>query len=261
MKWAWWRTSYRTANRVITKVFSPELDWHDARVAILWNHHARGGAFNDQASFASVFRSVHINVDTIFVGQELHLENHNLLIVPYSFVDSLKPTDYDAIVKFVQAGGNLITDQKNDLAEELGIHFSTSQLRIREHQRSRYIRMSLSPGAILSRCSKLNVENVDEVFCQDAASDAPVAIGTSVGKGKVIFFGIKFRSAHPRGIQPLSRISSTMSSGISASAPLSGDENIEAYFEPGLRANIRAPKLSSNSGCARNQQDPCFRLA
>ena len=69
-------------------------DWKPARVMLLWNHFARGAFFNDQASFASAFQSVNIMVDTVFLGQPLHPDQHNLLIVPASIVDSLTDEDY-----------------------------------------------------------------------------------------------------------------------------------------------------------------------
>ena len=229
------------ANRVFTNVFSSEPEWHDARVAILWSHHARGASFNDQASFASVFKSVHINVDTIFVGQELRLENHNLLIAPYSFIDSLKPTDYDAIVRFVQAGGNLITDQKNDLAEELGIHFSTAQLRIRSIRDRSYPDEPID-WPYFEPMFKLNVERVDEVFCQDAASDAPVVIGMSVGKGKVLFFGSRFDPVSQEGYSRYPYLLDYVKRYFRL-GPLVRRENLETFFDPGLRANYSIEDL------------------
>ena len=229
------------ANGVITKVFVGEPDWHDARVAILWNHHARGASFNDQASFASVFRAVHINVDTIFVGQELRLQSYNLVIAPFAFIDSLKPHDYDAIVRFVQEGGNLITDHKNDLAEELGIHFSTAQLKLRSVRDRTYPDESIAwrdPVPIY----KLNVENVDEVFCQDAATDAPIVIGVTVGKGKVIFFGSHFDPYSQRGYSCYPYLLDYVKRYFRL-GPIIRREDLEAYFDPGLRPNVSVEDL------------------
>lgn len=222
-------------NRVLKKVFSSEQDWTGARVALLWNHHARGASYNDQASFVSAFGSVNITVDTIFVGQQLQLQGYNLLIAPYSFIDSLKPPDYDAIVKFVHQGGNLITDQKNELAEELGIRFSPTQLAIRSIRDRTYPEEPIA-WRYVELVNKLNLESVDEVFCQDAATDAPLVIGKMVGKGKMIFFGSRF--------DPLTRLGYSHYPFLMdyvrryfRLGPIIRSENLETYFEPGLRAN------------------------
>ncbi|TSA23340.1 DUF2334 domain-containing protein [bacterium] len=221
------------AKQMFTKVFVGEPDWHEARVAILWNHHIRGASFNDQASFASVFGSVHINVDTIFVGQELQLQNYNLVIVPFAFVDSMRPNDFGTLVKYVQQGGNLITDLRNDLAEELGIHFAETQMRLRNIRDRNYPEETMTWKHFES-VYKLNVEDVDEVFCQDAATDAPVVIGKSVGKGKVIFFSTRFDplSQHGYSYYPylLDYVKRYFRLG-----PIIRRENLEAYFEPGIR--------------------------
>jgi uncharacterized protein YdaL len=221
------------AKRTFDKVFVGEPDWHEARVAILWNHHIRGASFNDQASFASVFGSVHINIDTIFVGQELRLQDYNLVIVPFAFIDSLRPSEFGALVQYVEQGGNLITDQKNDLAEELGIHFGQTQLRLRNIRDRNYPEETIAWNQF-ETVYKLNVEDVDEVFCQDAATDAPVVIGKTLGKGKVIFFATRFDplSTHGYSYYPylLDYVKRYFRLG-----PIIRRENLEAYFEPGTR--------------------------
>ena len=229
------------ANRVFSRVFTGEPDWQDARVAVLWNHHARGASFNSQAAFVSVFHSVHINIDTIFVGQNLRLDNYNLLIAPSSFVDSLKPQDFDAIVHFVQQGGNLITDQKNELAEELGIHFSAAQLRLRSLRDRAYPEESIIWQNFES-IYKLNVDDVDEVFSRDAITDAPIVIGKSVGKGKVIFFAARFDPVSPRGYSRFPFLLDYVKRYFHL-GPIVRRENLEAYFEPGLRANLSIEDL------------------
>lgn len=221
------------ANQVVKKVFTSEPDWSGARAAVLWNHHARGASYNDQASFVTAFRSVNINVDTIFVGQQIHLAGYNLLIAPYGFIDSLKPPDYDAIVKFVQQGGNLITDQKNDLAEELGIHFSSMRLSIRSIIDTYYPEESIA-WRYIELMNKLNVENVDEIFCEDAATRAPVVIGMTVGKGKVLFMGPRFDPLTRHGYSHFPYLLDYVKRYFRL-GPIIRNENLEAYFDPGLR--------------------------
>jgi len=229
------------ANQILKKTFSVEVDWREARVAILWNHYAKGAAYNDQASLASVFRTVNLRVDTIFVGQELKLQDYNLLVVPYSFVDSLKPADYDAIVKYVQEGGNLITDSRNDLAEEFGIHFSRDQIRVRTI-RDRYFPEEAISWRYFELMNKIIAENVDEVFCQDAATDAPVVIGKSAGNGKVIFFGARFDPVSQEGYSHFPYLLEYVRRYFQV-GPIVRRENLEAYFDPGLRSAVSVEDL------------------
>lgn len=220
-------------NRVLARLFTTEPDWQDARVAILWNHYARGAAYNDQASFLTAFRSVNIVVDTIFVGQQLLLQEYNLLVAPYGFIDSLHPPDYDAIIRFVEEGGNLITDQKNELAEELGIQFSPTQLRVRNVRDRMYPEEPIA-WRYFEPFFRLNVEEVDEVFCQDASTDAPLVIGKSVGKGKVIFFGTRFDPLSQRGTSHYPYLLDYVKRYFRL-GPVTRRENLETYFDPGFR--------------------------
>ena len=228
-------------NRILTRFFSSEPDWHDARVAILWNHYARGAAYNDQASFLAAFRSVNIRVDTIFIGQRPDLKLYNLLIAPYGFIDSLRPADYDAIVRFVEAGGNLITDQKNDLAEELGIRFSPTQLRVRNVRDRMYPEEPVT-WRYVELMNKLDIEDVDEVFCQDASTDAPLVIGKAAGKGKVIFFGTRFDPLTQRGTSHYPYILDYVKRYFKL-GPVIRRENLEAYFDPGFRHTFSVEDL------------------
>lgn len=220
-------------NRILTNVFGSDSDWKEARVAILWNHFARGAAYNDQASFLSVFRSVNIKVDTIFVGQTLRLAPYNLLIAPFGFIDYLRPLDYNTIVQFVREGGNLITDQKNYLAEELGIKFSNTQLHVRGVRDRMYSEEPIT-WRYLELFNKLNVDEVDEVFCQDAATDAPLVIGKSVQKGKVIAIATRFDPLSQRGTSHYPYLLDYVKRYFKL-GPILRRENLETYFDPGFR--------------------------
>ncbi len=91
---------FQNVSNKYDEIFDLDENWNEPRVVILWNHYAKGAAYNDQASLASVFQSVNVTVDTIFSGQQIDLSKYNLLIVPYTSVESLKPTDYNIITRF-----------------------------------------------------------------------------------------------------------------------------------------------------------------
>ena len=222
------------ARKFMDRVFGQEQSWQEAKAAILWNHFAEGAAENDQASFASVLRSVNILVDTIFAGQSVQLGGYNLLIIPYTFVDSLRDADYDAIVKFVQGGGHVITDMPTEIAKELGITSSTTRLKVTQ-VRDRYFPEERITWRFPELATKFDAEGIEGVFCTDAATEAPLVIGKSVGKGSLLYISTRFDpyskegySLYPYLLEYINRYFRL--------GPVVRRDNLEVYFEPGSRA-------------------------
>lgn len=232
---------FRGAQNFIHRVLGTEEQWKEARPAILWNHYALGAAYNDQASFAAVLRSINLQVDTIFVGQPIDLKRHNLVIVPYAFVDSLHEVEFDLITQFVEDGGALITDSKNDLAENFGIRYSKALLKVSR------VRDRLFPDERIwwntfELATKFDAEDVDKVFCIDEATEAPLVIGKQWGKGKLIYLMTRFDPMSQIGTSRypflLEYIRSYLHLG-----PIIRRDNLEVYFEPGVRRNISVESL------------------
>ena len=222
----------------VRKVLGSQETWREAKPLILWNYHARGAAFNDQASLAAVFGCVNIPVDTLFVGQplsasQLNLEHYNLLIVPNTFVDSLGQDDYDVVKKFVEDGGCLITDGKNDLAEELGIKFSNAKLRVLR-VRDRFFPDDRIAWRYPQLTSKFEVSEVDEVFCVDENTEAPLAVGKQVGKGKVIFFSTTFDPLSQLGVSQYPYLLEYVRDYFRL-GPIVRRNSLELFFDPGTR--------------------------
>ncbi len=229
------------AEKLYESIFTSEESWSDARVAILWNHFAKGAAFNDQASFAEVFRAVNINVDTIFVGQPIHLSACNLLIVPYAFVDSLKHTDYDILTQFVNQGGDIITDTRNDLAEELGIQFTPTRLRV-SHIRDRFFPEERIAWQYPELVTKFETSDIDEVFCSDEVTEAPLVIGKKVGKGRFIFFATRFDSYSQYGTSQYPYLLEYVRKYFHV-RPIVRRDLLEVYFDPGFRHTYSIEQL------------------
>ncbi|HEX2868572.1 MAG TPA: DUF2334 domain-containing protein [Ignavibacteriales bacterium] len=220
--------------RLYNKFFHTEEKWQSAQVAVLWNHYAKGAAYNDQASLVSAFKSVNINVDTIFTGEAINPGNYSLLLVPYAAVDSLEPKDYDIITEYVEQGGNLITDTKNEVAKELGIKFS--QTRIKVHGiRDKYFpeeKIFWREGELLN---KLEIEDkADEVFSTDDFSGAPIEIGRQFGQGRVLFMSSRFdpHSQHGYSLYPFLMEHVRKYFRL---RPSVRRDNMEVYFDPGFR--------------------------
>jgi uncharacterized protein YdaL len=221
------------ADRLYENIFTKEEDWKPARVMLLWNHFARGAFFNDQASFASAFQSVNINVDTVFLGQPLNFGKHNLLIVPASIVDSLTNDDYTAITSFVSSGGNIILDNKTDLAKEFGIQYAGSRINVRR------VRDKLFPEEqIVWRYSELvnkfDTDNLDKVFCADEATETPMVVGKHYGKGKILYINSRFDPYSQQGYSQYPFLLEYVRRFFQL-RPIVRREQVEVYFEPGYR--------------------------
>ena len=234
-------SAVRGARSFVRRVLGTEDQWREARPAILWNHYARGAAYNDQASFAAVLRSINVALDTVFIGQAIDMRPYNLVMVPAAFVDSLKPEEFDLLTRFVEEGGNLITDAKNDLAENFGIHFGSTLFRVNR------VRDRLFPDERIrwpssELATRFDVDNVEKIFCIDEVTEAPLAIGKIFGKGKVIYFSTRFDPLSQNGTSfypfLLEYIRSYFLLG-----PILRRDDLEVYFDPGFRRNISTESL------------------
>jgi len=216
-------------------------NWHEARVSVCWNQFARGAAYNDQSSFVSIFKSLNINVDTIFVGQSPDLDDCNLLVVPYCCVDSLSHFDYDMVIQWVKKGGNIITDRRNKLAEKLGIKFYNTELK-NMNIRDNYYPQENIQWKNLQLAYKFDYGDKDEIFCEDAATGVPVAIGTTFGQGKIIYFNNAFDPNSQFGYSRFPYAMEYIKNYFQLS-PVFKRENLEFYFDPGLRPNTSIENL------------------
>jgi len=215
--------------------------WQQARVKICWNEYAKGASFKDQCSLASMFKSVNIPVDTIFIGEKLDLNNCNVLIVPFAFCDSLTSVQYNRIKEFVQRGGNLITDKKNSLLTHIGFKFLESEIKVHDLRDNFYPQQHIN-WKMPQPVKKLEITDDDEVFCQDAASGMPMAIGRKYGEGKIIYFSTLFDpysvlgySMYPYALDYIRRFFTVN--------PIVRRENLDYYFDPGLRQTTSVENL------------------
>jgi uncharacterized protein YdaL len=231
----------RGATQVFHKVFTGEEHWREARPAIVWNHYARGASFNDQTSFISTFRSIGIPVDTLFIGERWDLTQYNLLIVPFGAVDSLLAANFDDMTRFVAEGGDLITDGGPDLVENFGIKIRQTQLRIMKTRERLYPEERVR-WRYADLAHKFDADNVDEIFCVDEATEAPLVIGKGWGKGKVLFFATRFDPYSTLGISCYPYLLEYVRLYFQL-GPIVRRDNLEVYFDPGFRRTLSTEQL------------------
>jgi hypothetical protein len=229
------------ARKLFKNIFSSDESWNIARPVILWNSYAKGAAYNDQASFASVFKSVNINVDTIFLGQTINLNKYNLLIIPYTVVDSLEDKNFDIITSFIETGGHIITDTKTEVATELGVKFSQNKVKIIK------LREKLFPEEKISwryaeLVNKMEIEPSDEVFSFDEFTEMPMVIGRNIGKGKLLFFNSRFDPYSRKGYSLYPYLLEYVMDFFKL-RPFVRRDNLEVYFDPGFRHTYSVENL------------------
>ncbi len=219
--------------RLYNNIFTKDEDWNAPHAMILWNHFARGALYNDQASFASALHSVNIAVDTVFLGQPIIPSKYNLLIVPAAIADSLTEQEIDIITQYAASGGNVILDSKTDIAEEFGIKFASTRIRVRR------VRDKLFPEEEITwryaeLVNKFDTDNLDKIFCADEATEAPMVIGKRYEKGKILYINSRFDpysqqgySNYPYFIEYIQRYFQLR--------PIVRREQLEVFFDPGYR--------------------------
>ncbi len=217
-------------------------NWKEATVGVCWNPSARGAAYYDQASLISIFKSLNINVDTLFIGdQDIRLKNVNLLVVPFSAVDSLSYFEKQNILHFVEEGGNLITDGKNKLIETFDFNFSSKEVPI--HQiRDNYFPQEIIYWSERINAPKFETTDNDLVFSEDAATGLPLVVGRDFGKGKILYFSTLFDPKSSLGYSHFPFAFEYIKRYLQLQ-PVVKRENLEVYFDPGFRTNVSIENL------------------
>ncbi len=214
-----------------------------AYVLALTDPKATGGALNDQTSLAAPFVALNMPVDTLAASADRPIEigDHNLVVVPYNVADLLSDAQIDALKDWVVDGGRLITDFRNPLAEALGVKFLSSTIRIDRARDRRFPEEALRwrGGEVMN---KFDTRDDDEVLVADDVSGIPVAIGRTLGKGKLILFGTRFDPASTEGYSRFPYIASHVQRFFGLT-PLLRREHLEMYFDPGFRHTVSIEQL------------------
>jgi uncharacterized protein YdaL len=221
------------AERLYDNIFSKEDTWSAIRVLLLWNHFAKGGSFNDQASFGSVFKSVNIPIDTLFLGEPIFTKGYNLIVVPASIADSLTSKEITILTEYVESGGNIVLDSKTEVAEEFGIHYTGTRMNVRR------IRDQLFPEENIvwrsaELVNKFDIDNLDKIFCTDEATQSPLVIGSHYGKGKVLYINSRFDPNSPQGYSKYPYFIEYIRRYFQL-RPIVRREQLEVFFDPGFR--------------------------
>ncbi len=222
-------------------IFPEKKSITPAVAGLLWDSTATAGGKMDESSFATALRSVGIPTDTLAPGDLSSLDAYNLIIVPYTVADNLPDSLYEVLEKFVSDGGRLITDSKNPLAVDLGVKFSQNVMRL-EKVRDRLFPEELMSWGNFETVHRIDVEEGDQTICTNDVNDAPVAIARKYGKGKFIAMSARFDPVSDGGYSRFPYFVEWIKNYLQL-YPVLRRDNLEMYFDPGLRKNISIETL------------------
>jgi len=227
--------------KFIDKILKTEEKWDICKPVILWNHYARGAAYNDEASFASVISSLNVKLDTIFIGQRIDLSGYNLLIVPFASIDSLTQSNFDAISAFVRNGGNLITDFNKDLSQDFGIK-TNNRSHVISRIRDNYVPDEQINWTYSQTLNNLVLSGDEEILAQDASTDAPVVIGKKIDNGKIIYFNSMFDPYSQEGYSRYPFLWEYIKKYLNLK-PFVKRDNLEVFYDYGFRTTVSIENL------------------
>jgi hypothetical protein len=216
-------------------------DWQPIRVKVLWNSSAKGGAYFDQCSFVSVFSHLNIPVDTVFNDAGFELSDCNLLVVPFSVANRLPEQSINEIKRYVDNGGNLITDSKNELVRALSFTFAETQMKI-HNIRDKYYPEEVISWKVSQLVNEFDYEADDEILCSEPSEDFPVVIGRKYGDGKIIYLNTPFDPLSSDGYSYYPYLMDYIRRYFNLQ-PVVKRENLEMYFDPGYRKNTSEEEL------------------
>lgn len=196
----------------------------------------------DQKSFQSIFKVFGFNPDVqpLMKFKSIPLSDFNLLILPYSPAKQLGNIEINTVLDFIEKGGFLITEGKTALSQKIGVIFETKEVKTSEVKEVSLPTEDLrwNPPAWL------NPFVVEEsiILAKDAFNNFPLAIVKTIKKGKVLFLGVLFDPYTPYGISRFPFFPHYLKNFLGLPFNFRND-NLEFYFDPGLRQNASWEKL------------------
>lgn len=212
------------------------------RVLVISNKTSSNEEDFDQRSFQSILKVFGFNPDVqpLIKFKSLSLSDFNILVLPYSSAKELGNIEINTILDFIEQGGFLITEGKTSLAQKIGITFEAKKVKTSEVKELSLPTENLRwhPPATL------NPFTVEEsiILAKDAWNNYPLAVIKTIKKGKVLFLGTLLDPFTPFGISRFPYFPHYLKNSLGLPFNFRND-NLEFYFDPGLRPNASWEKL------------------
>lgn len=224
-----------------TDLFPPERPRNEMRAAVLWDPRATGGGMLDQQSFLAALRAAGVRADTLLLGARFDAARYNTLIVPHPAVDRLRNPQFSALVEWVRAGGNVVTDGHNDFSLDLGLRYTGRSLGIDGLSDRMYPEDPVEWRRAVP-LEKFEADEHDHVYAVDNDYEAPVVVGRRFGRGRVLYLGTRFDPVSGGGYAFFPHLLHYMADYFDLH-PVFRRDALELYFDPGFRNTVPVENL------------------
>ena len=168
------------------------------------------------------------------------LADVDLLVVPFPVAAVLGPREVAAVIEFAAGGGLLITDGETELARGLGIRFEERTVTVAGVKELSFPARNLSwnPPADIHPFTT----DTAAVLAEDAATGTDLAVIKPFREGKVLFFGAVFDPRTDFGFSRFPYLPQYLKGSLGLAFQVRRND-LEFYFDPGLRQNVSWEKL------------------
>lgn len=212
------------------------------KIVVLAGDNLSEAEINSQKSFESVFQVFGFNAELMGLNRlaKSALTRYNLLVVPQGAANRLSAVQINTVLEFVENGGQLITEGKTTLAQKMGIVFDDRTVKVADVKELSVPTPNLrwNPPATLSPFTTSEAI----ILSKDASTGLPLAVAKPIGKGKVLFLATLFDPWSPYGLSRFPYFPYYLKNFLGVPF-LIRNNNLEYYFDPGLRQNVSWEKL------------------
>jgi len=165
----------------------------------------------------------------------------NLVIIPYAVARNLLPDQVNDITNWVAAGGNIICEGLSALSTKLGIEPESGSVTIQELEDTSYPGIKVRfPLAV--QVQKFTPPRGAVAHYVDKRSRSPIFIGGDYGEGKFLYSG-RLADGEIGSLYPMYPHLMDVIHRQFELSPMVVRQNLEIYFDPGLREDISVEDL------------------
>jgi len=170
------------------------------------------------------------------------LAKYDLFILPAAAAKSLSAKNLSFVKNAMNSGVNLLCFGVTRLNEELGIKLHEKSISVRR------IRDLQFPDIPLYWTIPSDVQPIEtsgknyKILCVDDSLENPIAISSSYGKGKLVYFSTYFDPNTTKGYSRYPFLIETIKTEFDLK-PLAERKTMEMYFDPGMRDTMKIENL------------------
>jgi hypothetical protein len=167
---------------------------------------------------------------------------YDLLIIPAASAKDLSTKNLSLVTNAINAGANLLFFGVTQLNDAVGINLHAKSIRVRR------IRDLQFPEIPLYWTTPPDVQPIEtsgknyKILCVDDSLENPIAISSSYGKGKFVYYSTYFDPNTTKGYSRYPFLVETIKAEFNIK-PLAERKTMEMYFDPGMRDTMNIDTL------------------